>query len=347
MTRLIAGGLRAGGYRTFAKTTGTMARIIGPDGSEADVYRVSANIIEQIRIVRRAVEANADTLVIECMAVTPELQAACEIRLIHSTIGVITNVRADHLDVMGPTVADAARAIAGTIPFQGHAFTTERAHEAILRKTAADRGSTLGVVEPGGVSQAELVGFPYLEHADNVALALAVCRHLGVDRARALTGMQAAAPDPGVLCRYTVHALGKTVTFINAFAANDPDSTLLIWRRFGLDRPLEAGVRVVLANCRKDRVHRSTQILDLVAGPMSAEHVVLTGDGTGPLARHTLLKGIPRDRLHNLGGLDAPEVFNRLMTLAENRSVIMGIGNIVGLGEEIVGQFRNRAVPHG
>lgn len=347
VTRLIAGGLRSGGHRTFAKTTGTLARMINPDGSEVDVYRLGANIIEQIRIVRRAVQAGADTLVIECMAVTPELQAACEMRLIRSTIGVITNVRADHLDVMGPTVADAARAIAGTIPFSGHAFTAERVHEAILRKTADERRSTLHVVDRGGVSPQDLEGFPYLEHADNIALSLAVCRHLGVDRALALAGMHAAAPDPGALCRYTVQVLGKRVTFINAFAANDPDSTLLIWRRLGLDRPLKAGVRVIVANCRKDRVHRSTQLLDLVAGPMSAEHVVLTGDGTTALALHAFLKGIPRDRLRNLGGIDAPSIFNHLMTLAEDGSVIMGIGNIVGLGEEIVDQFRNRAAPHG
>ena len=32
VTRLIAGGLRAGGIRTVAKTTGTMARLIFPDG---------------------------------------------------------------------------------------------------------------------------------------------------------------------------------------------------------------------------------------------------------------------------------------------------------------------------
>jgi len=48
VTRLIAGGLRAGGILTFAKTTGTMARMIRPDGSEVDVFRVgSPNIIEQ------------------------------------------------------------------------------------------------------------------------------------------------------------------------------------------------------------------------------------------------------------------------------------------------------------
>ena len=61
VTRLIAGGLRSGGIRTLAKTTGTMARIIRPDGSEIDVYRVGRpNIVEQMRIVRRAVEARAE-----------------------------------------------------------------------------------------------------------------------------------------------------------------------------------------------------------------------------------------------------------------------------------------------
>ena len=91
VTRLIAGGLQSGGRRTFAKTTGTMARMIWPDGREVDVYRVGGpNIIEQIRIVRRAVECGAEAMVIECMAVSPELQPLSELRLIRSTIGVIT-----------------------------------------------------------------------------------------------------------------------------------------------------------------------------------------------------------------------------------------------------------------
>src|SRR3979409_2414631 len=121
VTRLIAGGLRAGGRRVFAKTTGTMARMIHPDGSEVDVYRVGRpNIIEQIRIVRRAVACGAEVMVIECMAVSPELQPLSELRLIRSTVGVITNARADHLDVMGPSVDDVARALAQTAPRSGH-----------------------------------------------------------------------------------------------------------------------------------------------------------------------------------------------------------------------------------
>src|SRR5262245_30405572 len=55
VTRLIAAGLREGGIVTCAKTTGTLARMIMPDGSEYPVFRpAGANIIEQLRIIRTA-----------------------------------------------------------------------------------------------------------------------------------------------------------------------------------------------------------------------------------------------------------------------------------------------------
>ena len=40
VTRLIAAGLRAGGLRTVAKTTGSAAAVIHADGSETPVRRV-------------------------------------------------------------------------------------------------------------------------------------------------------------------------------------------------------------------------------------------------------------------------------------------------------------------
>jgi poly-gamma-glutamate synthase PgsB/CapB len=347
VTRLIAGGLRAGGRRPFAKTTGTMARMIRPDGQEVDVYRVgSPNIIEQTRIVRRALEAGADTLVVECMAVSPELQPVAELRLIKSTVGVITNVRADHLDIMGPTVDDAAEALAQTLPVKGHAFTAERARAPILARVAERRGTRLHLTADADVSGEELAGFSYFEHAENVALALAVCAHLGVDRATALRGMQAAAPDPGVLRRYSVRSGQREVEFVNAFAANDPDSTLLIWQRLGLERR-EPGVRrIVLANCRADRIQRSGQIAELV-GRLDADFVVLTGAGTALVAFQAVQHGLAADRIRDLGGYDAERIYEHVLDLVEDRGVVVGIGNIVGLGEDIVLHFSNRAFKHG
>src|SRR5690606_41653801 len=49
VTRLIAAGLRGGGMRVCAKTTGAAAAMTDPEGREFPIYRISgANIIEHI-----------------------------------------------------------------------------------------------------------------------------------------------------------------------------------------------------------------------------------------------------------------------------------------------------------
>ena len=151
-------------------------------------------------MVRAAAKERAEALVIECMALNPGLQSVCERKLVRSTHGVITNSRADHLDVMGPTVVDVARALAGTTPVGGKLFTAEQTHLNILREAAADRGSQLIAVDDEQVARVtwdELERFSYIEHPDNVALALKVCQDIGVDRDTALRGMWRSSPRPG------------------------------------------------------------------------------------------------------------------------------------------------------
>ena len=51
VTRLIAAGLRAGGLKTLAKTTGTAPRIIDENGKDKVIHRLrSASIGEQVRL---------------------------------------------------------------------------------------------------------------------------------------------------------------------------------------------------------------------------------------------------------------------------------------------------------
>ena len=348
VTRLIAAGLRAGGKRTLGKTTGTMARLIRPDGTEVDVYRVGKpNIIEQTRIVQRAVEYEAEALVIECMAVMPELQPIAELRLVKSTVGVITNCRADHLDVMGPTTDDVARALSQTCPRNAHLFTAERERAHLLEARARERGTQFHVTDAATVSTEELAGFSYFEHAENVALALAVCGHLGVAREVALRGMHESTPDPGALRRFRVVVGERVVDFVNAFAANDPDSTLLIWQRLGLEDVRPGMQRIVLANCRPDRIQRSEQIAEFVARRVTCEHVVLSGEGTDLVAYQAVGLGLPAERISNLGNRGAESVYEHVLDLVREEATVVGIGNIVGLGEEIVLHFSNRAVRHG
>jgi len=345
VTRLIAGGLRAGGIVTCAKTTGTAAAMILPDGSEYSIYRAAgANIIEQVRIVETVVDSGAQVLVIECMALQPILQSLSELRLVRATHGVITNVRPDHLDVMGPGEADVARALAGAIPVSGTLFTASESQLEVFERAARDRDTEMVVVsrdEVAAVSDADINGFSYLEHRENVALALRVCEAFGVERNVALQGMWNARPDPGTLTVHEVEFFGRQLFFANGFAANDPESTERIWRALLKLFPV-AERRIALFNCRIDRPERSRQLGEACVGWPPADHYVLMGTGTYIFARAATRHGLDVRKLVIAEHQDAGAIFETLLDRSGASALIMGMGNVHGRGEELARLFRNR-----
>lgn len=348
VTRLIAAGLRAGGIRTCAKTTGTLARMILHDGREMPIFRPDrANVIEQKRIVQTAVADEAQALVIECMALQPLLQSVCELKLVRSTHGVITNARADHLDVMGPTRLDVASALAATTPVRGVMFTAEDRKDsiAVMQSACDDRGSRFVNITPNDsatISQEELAGFSYLEHAENVALALRVCTDLGVDRAAALAGMWAATPDPGAMRVHVQPIHGKPWHFVNAFAANDPESTAKIWEAAYNHFP-DVTRRVMIMNCRVDRADRSTTMAAACATWTPADRYVIIGSGTDIFLRRLLKSGVKSDQILCLGNATGYEVAAALSDQwgchSSQPTMLMGIGNVAGPGMKLADDF--------
>ncbi len=345
VTRLIAGGLRAGGIATVAKTTGTEASMILPDGSEYGIYRPwRANVIEQVRMLDTAASVGAEAMVVECMALQPLLQSLSELRLVRATHGVITNVRPDHLDVMGPTDEDVALALAGTTPVGARLFTAADRHRDVLARAAADRGSELVCLaksEIDAVSDADMARFGYLEHRENVALALRVCAELGIARDVALQGMWSASPDPGALTIHELDFFGRRILFANGFSANDPESTERIWsevlgRAHGFER------RIALFNCRVDRPDRSRQLGDACVAWPAADHYVLMGSGTYIFARAATARGLDIRRLVIAENLAPADIFETLLERSGRSALIMGMGNVHGGGEELARLFRNR-----
>jgi poly-gamma-glutamate synthase PgsB/CapB len=339
VTRLIGGGLKGADNRVFIKTTGTKPRTISVDGIERPIHRVGkANIIEQLKVVRDAVAQKAEYIVIECMAVQPDLQYLTERQMIYSTVGVITNARADHLDVMGPTVADVAESLCNSLPRKGVVYTTEYNHLDIIKRRAARLNTEVKYIDPETVDNDTMRGFSYLEHKSNVALALAVCRHFGVDKEKALRGMYSIQPDPGVLHKYAIQINGKSLEFINAFAANDPESYKAIWEMLHIHR--EPGMKlIVLVNSRRDRVQRAEQLGEFIASSLEADFFVVSGEYTHALVHKAIHCGLPAANIKDLGGHSAEQVFNFIAGITEKNALVVGIGNIVGLGEEIVNHF--------
>lgn len=347
VTRLIASGFRESGMVTVAKTTGTLSRTILPDGRELPVFRpLGPNIIEQKRIISVAAQLKAEALVIECMALQPELHWISENKLVHATHGVITNIRPDHLDIMGPTPVDVAKAISGMIPLKGKLFTAEQKYLDILRAAADDRHTKLISVtadEISSVSDAELSGFSYIEHRENVALVLKVLDDFGIRRGDAVKAMWKARPDPGVLTEHKLDFFGRKVIFVNAFAANDPESTEKIWN-LTLKKHPDIGNIIAVLNLREDRPSRTLQLARETKFWHSADRVVLMGTGAYQFARVAAKEiDYPESRFIYAEQDTVEDIFEKIIEVCGKSTLVIGMGNIGGSGFPLVRFFKNRA----
>ena len=348
VTRLLAAALKAHGIRVFAKTTGTLPKMILPNGKEYPVYRPSgANIIEQLRIISLSATQEADALVIECMALQPHLQSLCELKLVKATHGVITNARADHLDVMGPKEEDVVRALLGTTPVKAKLYTCERDYIDEFQKVCDDRKSELvgiSLEESEAISDHEMAGFSYVEHKDNVALALKISADLGIPRDVALKGMYEVVADVGALNEFNIRYFGRSLIFVNGFAANDPESTEMIWN-ISLERHQEVDRRVMVVNCRADRPDRTLQLAENITKWVSADYYILIGSGSYPLMRKAVDGGIDSSCIIFAERQSVAQIFEELLSISGHRTLFVGVGNIKGPGLELVKFFKNRVDP--
>lgn len=345
VTRLMAAGLREAGIRTAAKTTGTLARVILPDARELPVFRpAGANVIEQVRIIDALADLDLQALVMECMALQPWLHWVCENKLVRATLGVITNARPDHLDVMGPTSVDVAKALAGMIPVKGVLVTAEQEHIGVFEHAAKDRGTRLVQVAPeeiDRITEEDMAGFRYVEHRENVALSLKALGELGVDREVGLVGMQKTPPDPGALMEWELEFFGRHIVFVNAFAANDAQSTTTVWNMATSRHP---GVKQTIAvfNLRADRPSRTEQLAEATFW-RDADHVVLMGTGAYVFARAAAKQGMDVSRFTYADNRPIGDIFESILGLCGEHTLVVGLANIGGPGLRLVEYFRNRA----
>jgi len=343
VTRLIAAALRAGGYRTFAKTTGTLPRIIDDKGFEVPILRPTymPNIIEQVKIIRYIKNRKPDAMVIECMAVQPEYQWICEHRMVKSTIGVITNSRPDHLLEMGPSLENVTCSLLNTLPDNGIAFTVESKMLPLMKEVAQKQGVELTSVTRDMISSDSMKSFFYLEYRSNVALALAVSRHLGIPDEKAMEGMYQVHPDAGALRMYLVKEDGKEARFINALAANDPESSLATWQKVRRIYP-ESVTVIVLLNTRADRFDRSLQLLEMISRHIKYDHLISIGEKTSMLAQHYRAYGIDKKKVVEMGLTTTDAAYRKIMELTPERCLVLAVGNMGAGGLEIANHFREK-----
>lgn len=278
VTRYVAAIFRAAGYRTFGKTTGSAACILRPDGQDEVIARRGfPDVNEQVKILQKFSREQAEAVVMECMAVNPAYAEWLEYRVMCSGLGILTNVRLDHVDYLGSTLPQIAHSLARATPKAGLVITAEEDPElqGILRAEAARRGSELLIANGNSVDSQSLAGFNHFAIEANVAIGYLVAEQLGLERDQALRAMQAAPPDPGAFRLQRFTRAGQRITWANLFAVNDRESFVDLCGRLFQQHPSHQ--RVVILNNRHDRQIRVELFAEL-AVQLAFDLVVSFGD---------------------------------------------------------------------
>ena len=338
VTRLITSILTEAGYKTVGKTTGTAARMIYWFQDDEDIIvrqPQGANIGEQLKVLQKAADLNAEALVCECMAVNPDYQKVFQFRMLEANIVVIVNVLEDHLDVMGPTLDQIAQAFGATIPYNGFLITIDCAYTNYFKQIAKERNTKVIIADNSKITDEYLAKFDYMIFPDNASLALAVGEALGIDEETCFKGMLNAHPDPGAMRITRIGDEDLNCTFVNGFAANDPQSTVNIWERV---KELEYNTEdpIVIMNCREDRVDRTEIFVKNVFPNIKTHTLVGIGEITEPIATAFKNGLLPNVKNYiDLENATPDEILDAIGPLMKDR-VIYGVGNIHGTGEPFI-----------
>lgn len=336
ITRLITSILKEAGVKVVGKTTGTSARILYWNKEDEEPIkrgRLGPNIIEQKVVVKKAVRLGASAFVTECMAVNPDYQITFQEKLVKANIGVIVNVREDHMDLCGPTLDFIAESFTSTIPRNGTIIVGSSGYNDYFTKEANKRNCRILIADEREIPDGYLEKFRYIIFPENVAIALAAAKALNIDRDTALRGMLKANPDPGALMIYRLDSK-MPAYFVNGFAANDPNSINMIWAHiksigYSTENPM------IIINCRPDRVDRTLQLAEDVLPNMNIDILVAMGMTVAPVTEGVNTKKILPRKYINAEGLSPHEVYKMIKDYFMFR-ITFGIGNIHGGGQELV-----------
>ena len=340
-TRFITAILEETGYHVIGKTTGTSARMIfWGKAREMQIKRrpVGANIGEQINVLHRAVRKKANALVCECMAVKPEYQEVYQKQIIQANVVVITNVVEDHLDEMGPTTQQIAWAFAKTIPYDGILVITEGPYAAYFKRVAKRRRTKVVCLDPEIIDEQYIKQFPYIVFKNNCAIGLAFAQAMGIDSDIAFRAMLKAHPDPGSAQIVKVQQENGNIWLVNAFAANEPTSSLEILENVRQAHQMSRKPVIMLC-CRDDRVDRTHQFIDDFLPYVEAECLMVIGTGTLDVINAYQKERFPEiDECIDLSGRKENDIISEVNKINGNQ-VVFCVGNIHGVAEEFLKVF--------
>jgi gamma-polyglutamate synthase len=345
IVRLLASVVRQSGRTVLAKSTGSQAQYVLPDGTVERVPRRGiVSILEQKNTLRKAAHLGADCLVVEIMSIRPENHFVESHRILKPDIILLTNVRRDHTDAMGDREEEIAKVLQRDLVPGARVFVPHGYEHYVDTETIWTNSLQVSVVSGEMVhSSTEEVSIPSRrEFSENLALVTSVARALHIDDTTISRGIQNTVFDIGRFAIWTLELNGKMVYAVNAFAANDPESTMMVLNKTRENLGVKDARIAGLLNLRSDRPDRTEQWIAALGSGMSDEFsrlFVLGGHA------HAVRRKITSAQVLET---KSPKVVMQLIADAVgNDGVIFGFGNIAGPGEGFIEYWQREGKEHG
>ena len=346
VTRMLAAVLRESGRRVLAKTTGSEAAFILPDGSEREIRRRGLpSIIEQKRVIRLAAQLGVDAAVVEVMSIHPENHLIEARQLLKPDLVLVTNFRVDHTAAVGETREAVASALALDVPRGARAFVPQSECLPEFRSAVEERGGEV-IEVPKGTRSAQLdddSGAAAVRFGENLDLVWAAAQALDIDDRTIREGVRRSRGDIGSLriWRYRHDESQQVCYLVNAFAVNDPESTALV--HDGVMAGLGVGPErcVGLLNLRADRGDRTWQWVSVLREGFLERFGQLYVMGLHARAverRLRRVKHLSPIEVIETGG-PAETTHKVLLGIREVGGVVFGFGNIAGPGEALIAHW--------
>lgn len=336
IVRTLSSVFRAHGIKVLAKTTGSEAMYILPDSSLEKISRRGlTTILEQKRLIAKAVHLQVDCIITEIMSIHPDNHKIETQKLIRPGLTVFSNFRSDHTDVVGESLEEISGLfIHDVFPGSKIVIPEEELNE-FIQNGIQQKGAVLIPALTGISDGLRLPGPVYRHHIrTNLDAVVSVARLQGIPDETIIKGITDTRLDIGQLGIFRYNNDSRRVWFVNAFAANDPISTLHLIRKtceiFTAEFASKPEI-IGLLSLRSDRGDRSRQWLNY-----------LQSDGKNLFGR-IYVSGIHSPvfsgKLNNCQSLSTrnPEMITRqIIESTKDDIVVFGIANIHGLGEEMI-----------
>ncbi len=341
IVRTLASVFRCHGIRVLAKTTGSEATYILPDGKEEAIKRRGkTTILEQKKLIRKAVKLNAQCVLTEIMSIHPECHTIETHKIIKPEFTILSNIRADHIHLAGKTKEELSTYFLNDIYRGSQVLIHENEINEYMVSGVTKIQANLFTVNKDAVQELKISASASKRHlSENLDLVYTASKQFGIDNESITTGIENARLDIGSLEIFRFEEGEKEVFFVNSFAANEPESTMKLVNKtlliMGKDHTVKAGLLAL----RSDRGERSRQWLDylLECEDHCFHPLFLTGAHSRILHRNIEGSEIIRGR-------DPGCITRAILSACDTGTLVFGMGNFHGVGKRMVEYWKDEGL---